>query len=581
MSQLNGNNGGFMAETRSSTPFEIGLVMAGAISAGSYTAGVLVFLIQALNEWEKARIKDPENVPAHDVRLKVVAGASAGGMTGAIMAALLNEAFHPMTSLQEWKDENRLNKANKLYKAWVEQINIEELLRIDDLKNKHHKVISLLDSTILDSIATQALTFTPTHNKPTWLSDSFHLFLTLTNLQGIPYDIRFNGSSGTGDYIIEEHGDFAHFVMDGQPPVEKQAIWLPSDDPDHPNWQLLKNAALATGAFPVGLAPRFMNRPFTDYDNRTQKIPQSQEKSNEGFECHKTISIKPSWPGHHQKMFHFAAVDGGVMDNEPFDLAHDFLAGEQHYNVREPDRVNRAILMIDPFPNTRKNALLSEKEFDSYGIMEVLGQLFSSLLDQARFKPDELILAASPDVYSRFLIAPTRRTENGYLAKYPIASGSLSGFGGFLSKQFRIHDYQLGRRNCQQFLRRHFVIPVEKARMNPVFASYTASDWERFTMIFDDGVYIPIIPLTGNATEPVLPVSWNETKIKMSDIMEWKKPLTQRTKIVTNRLVDEYITHSFTKMIIKMVLWLKRAGMIDTMIRKIEDELNAFELLKN
>ena len=37
------------------TPFEIGLVMAGAISAGTYTAGVIDFLIEALDEWESAK----------------------------------------------------------------------------------------------------------------------------------------------------------------------------------------------------------------------------------------------------------------------------------------------------------------------------------------------------------------------------------------------------------------------------------------------------------------------------------------------------------------------------------------------
>ena len=31
--------------------FEIGLVMAGAVSAGAYTAGVVDFLIRALDQW--------------------------------------------------------------------------------------------------------------------------------------------------------------------------------------------------------------------------------------------------------------------------------------------------------------------------------------------------------------------------------------------------------------------------------------------------------------------------------------------------------------------------------------------------
>lgn len=35
--------------------FEIGLVMAGAVSAGAYTARVIDFLLQALKEWEMAK----------------------------------------------------------------------------------------------------------------------------------------------------------------------------------------------------------------------------------------------------------------------------------------------------------------------------------------------------------------------------------------------------------------------------------------------------------------------------------------------------------------------------------------------
>ena len=35
--------------------FEIGLAMAGAISAGAYSGGVLDFLIEALDAWEKEK----------------------------------------------------------------------------------------------------------------------------------------------------------------------------------------------------------------------------------------------------------------------------------------------------------------------------------------------------------------------------------------------------------------------------------------------------------------------------------------------------------------------------------------------
>ena len=59
--------------------FELGLVMAGAISAGAYTAGVMDFLIEALDAYYAARDKPDWAGPRHDVRVPVLAGASAGG----------------------------------------------------------------------------------------------------------------------------------------------------------------------------------------------------------------------------------------------------------------------------------------------------------------------------------------------------------------------------------------------------------------------------------------------------------------------------------------------------------------------
>ena len=64
--------------------FEIGLAMAGAISAGAYSAGVIDFLFQALDAWEKAKREAPDTVPNHSVCLRAAAGASAGSITAAL-----------------------------------------------------------------------------------------------------------------------------------------------------------------------------------------------------------------------------------------------------------------------------------------------------------------------------------------------------------------------------------------------------------------------------------------------------------------------------------------------------------------
>jgi len=60
---------------------------------------------------------------------------------------------------------------------------------------------------------------------------------------------------------------------------------------------------------------------------------------------------------------------------------------------------------------------------------------------------------------------------------FSLASSVLGGFGAFLSWHYRIHDYLLGRRNCQQFLRRHFVLdadhPMFQHHWNPALTELT------------------------------------------------------------------------------------------------------------
>ena len=130
--------------------FRIGVNMAGAISAGAYTAGVLDFFTEALDEWYEAKARG-EPVPSHDVSIEVISGASAGGMCAAISAVMLQEDFDHI------RDTKKTGTTNRFYESWVNRIDIKELLKTDDLKNAP-PVISLLDSTIINNIASYALT---------------------------------------------------------------------------------------------------------------------------------------------------------------------------------------------------------------------------------------------------------------------------------------------------------------------------------------------------------------------------------------------------------------------------------------
>src|SRR6266581_7065330 len=66
-------------------PFRLGINMAGAISAGAYTAGVFDFLLEALQQWEKAKAEN-KAVPRHTISIEVLSGASAGGICSGLGA---------------------------------------------------------------------------------------------------------------------------------------------------------------------------------------------------------------------------------------------------------------------------------------------------------------------------------------------------------------------------------------------------------------------------------------------------------------------------------------------------------------
>jgi predicted acylesterase/phospholipase RssA len=163
--------------------FKLGINMAGAISAGAYTAGVLDFLTEALDAWYAAKARG-EIVPEHDVVIEVFSGASAGGMCAAISAVQLQQPFEHI------QDVGKSGTTNRLFESWVNKIDIQQLLKTEDLA-KNSSVISLLDSSIIDEIAEYALAAGDTPNvcRP-YVSPQLTLFLSLTNLRGVPYSLN-------------------------------------------------------------------------------------------------------------------------------------------------------------------------------------------------------------------------------------------------------------------------------------------------------------------------------------------------------------------------------------------------------
>lgn len=175
-------------------------------------------------------------------------------------------------------------------------------------------------------------------------------------------------------------------------------------------------------------------------------------------------------------------------------------------NPREGDEADRAVIMVDPFPDG------PAFDFDlkeSPALRAVLGRIMGFYVNQARFKSADLAAAVSDKVFSRFLMAP-RRNSNGesFDGQAAIACGALGGFGGFLEHAFRAHDYQLGRRNCQNFLRHAFALPTTN---QPIIGGNDRARLlnEKFlTQDGDDFPYVPVIPLVGEAAKPVPALVW-------------------------------------------------------------------------
>jgi hypothetical protein len=512
--------------------FFIGLTMAGAISAGAYTGGVLDVLFEALDR-HNARYragKDAEwqgefaNHPRHKVALRVISGTSAGGVSAGLAVAGLvgarSDGNAPdglqigargdgtFTSRSGYRYEYKYI-LRPLHHVWVEALDLyrndgggeEGFLTTGDLRDR--PVESALNTQHIDGAAKAALTGIAWNGKPySFLTEDLDLFLTTTNLQGIPYEVGF--TAGTQDarhtHAMSQHSIVRHFRVSGLGEVEHGSPWLEAwhdtgvalplsagaqvdfETPGTP-WARFKSAALATGAFPVGLAARVIDAEASDFGT-----PREDGAITGGAW---PINLKPGLApdtrpkprlvldgveaqfGH---TVHYVAVDGGVANNEPFELARytlrrlcetdgEIQPGDKFLesNPRDAETADCAVLMIDPFPEGPSYTALTFYEAGLLaGVVPAVRNLLPALINQARFKPGELIEATDARVFSRYLLSPSRRErDDGGPAKLgaaAIASGSFGGFGGFFDRAFRAHDYMLGQRNAQSFLKRYFTL---------------------------------------------------------------------------------------------------------------------------
>lgn len=556
--------------------FHLGLTMAGAISAGAYAAGVFDFLTQALDCWEAEKAarrqagtpEDQWDIPSHAVEIPVLTGASAGAIVSAIgLVALADQPPDATTAAPINVDGVGTIAARlpRLYRAWVQmpcfvnQAGGADLLGTADLGDG--PLCSLLDSSCLGDIATASLLGIKAVAPPRpYLSATLHLFVTHTSLRGVPYDIGFSVGGGEIEgYGMLLHGERRHFVMQGLGTGDFTSPWASLDLPTAIQipthtlagltsvsgvWSDYTEGALGSSAFPVGLTPRaVLDATLGVYQSRQWPLTELADPPP-GMP---PFSLRPHFPDSMSALpgtaLPYVTVDGGAIDNEPFELARwSLMQTPGTPNPREIAETDRAVLMIDPFPDPPAYDLIGNMDL---GLRSVLSRLLPAMINQARFKPAELAAALKEHEYSRYLISPRRRTARGApLERYGIACGLLGGFGGFLAESFRAHDYQLGRLNCFLFLRDSLAMSLDNKILQAGYAAPARQPGFQSQAVITDafGKIIPeyqLIPLLGAAAVAPTPPTWPRVAQAVADRMVERAGLRAQAvvaKTLTGRL---------------------------------------------
>ena len=186
-------------------------------------------------------------------------------------------------------------------------------------------------------------------------------------------------------------------------------------------------------------------------------------------------------------------ADGGTANNEPLDFLKTLMS------TKVEDNEFQINLLIDPFPAFfDTSTAITENDVTLTNLLlpfvfSLKNQLIfdNAIISEVSNKPNKNSITR--------MIAPK---ETGRLDKYALHSSAFGGFGGFIHKSFRLHDYQLGRKNCQKFLRTQLVfsgsqeLSSDNTLVNTLKEAYLNSNIVSGTIYrgHDGKEYIPYIP---------------------------------------------------------------------------------------
>ncbi len=250
---------------------------------GSYESGVVYEVLDALaqhNRWA-----DENSLPDERIEIDVLTGASAGGMTAAMIAQRL--LYDGLSMSQAYN--------NPLYNAWVGDVDITGLLSRDPDEDMTHSVLSsdlvirISDTYLTGRYTTQPQPPPPPQPHPALSSGRMlHLGLALSNLNGVDY---CRPTLSGGEFIYTRHED--QFVRE----IDQL------QDDNFQVWDRIRAMAVACGAFPIAFRVQDLVRNIAEYAS--------------------PYLVQSIWRGQSTTVFTY--TDGGVFQNEPLGMAKNLV----------------------------------------------------------------------------------------------------------------------------------------------------------------------------------------------------------------------------------------------------------------
>ncbi|PYL08588.1 MAG: hypothetical protein DME34_04415 [Verrucomicrobia bacterium] len=311
-------------------PKRLAITIAGAVSLGSYEAGVLYEIVEAIGQHNQSAASEDDKI-----YIDVLTGASAGGMTATIATQKLMLEADALSGAY----------SNAFYRPWVADVNLEGLLA---LHGNDDPLKSILSSEHVIDISKRYLTaryqshVDPPRKRHAAAANRIRLGLALANLNGIDYGLPLRPQ---GKFVYTRHQD-------------ELTTWIDKGvaaDDAFDFWDPLRNACVSCGAFAFAFRVIDVIRHASEF-------------------------TRPNLDTVIAPVQTFSYTDGGTFQNEPLGLAKNLVdLIDEHKNVE-----SRFYLFVAP--GVKSSVSNSEFTAAAANFRETALRLVGAIFCQARFQ---------------------------------------------------------------------------------------------------------------------------------------------------------------------------------------------------